>query len=216
MLKNDCMGTKERREREKEQLKNDILDAANELFLQLGYEKTTMRKIADKIEYNPATIYSYFKNKEEIFYALQRKAFTAFYDAFSESLAEVTDPAEQLTKLGRTYISFGLKHPAYYDLMFIMRQPMQARQDDGWRIGERNFERLKGTVKACMRKGYLPREDSDAMALMIWASVHGLVSLRIRERLTKFDEHDLDFLIREAFTLFDKMLHQNFQFVKEP
>ena len=82
------MGTKERKARQRETLRRNILAAANTLFLEEGYEKTTMRKIADAIEYNVATIYSYYQNKEEIFYALQKQAFESFYETFEILFAQ--------------------------------------------------------------------------------------------------------------------------------
>ena len=57
-----AMGIKERRAREKEQLRRQILSAARELFVNEGYENVSMRKIANKIEYSPTTIYLYFKD----------------------------------------------------------------------------------------------------------------------------------------------------------
>ena len=200
------MGVKDRREREKMELKNKILDAANELFLELGYEKTTMRKIAERIEYNPATIYFYFKNKEEIFYALQKIAFQAFYEAFLKVYESTPNPSERLTKMGRAYIQFALENKSYYDLMFIMRQPMNAVKNSNWKVGEKNFEFLKATVKDCIEANILPDEDVDALAMMIWAGVHGVVSLVIRDRMMKFETFDIDFLVRQAFTLFDNFI----------
>ena len=57
------MGIKERQVRQKEVLRQDILDAARDLFIEEGYENTSMRKIAERIEYSPTTIYYYFKDK---------------------------------------------------------------------------------------------------------------------------------------------------------
>ena len=203
------MGIKERRLKDRAALRQKILDAANNLFLEVGYEKTTMRKIAETIDYNPATIYFYFKNKEEIFYTLQKIAFESFYEAFHQVIKQIPDPAERLTKMGRAYINFALENPAYYDLMFIMRQPMNALPDDNWKIGEHNFNLLKETVEACMQEGYLKESDPETMAMMIWSSVHGIVSLYICKRLQKFEDYDLDFMIREAFTLFMALLLQH-------
>ena len=57
------MGIKERRERQKEHLREEILEAARELFLKEGVENVSMRAIAKRIEYSPTTIYLYFKDK---------------------------------------------------------------------------------------------------------------------------------------------------------
>ena len=60
------MGVKERKARQKKFLRQEILDAASELFVKDGYENVSMRRIADKIEYSPTTIYLYFKDKAEL------------------------------------------------------------------------------------------------------------------------------------------------------
>jgi AcrR family transcriptional regulator len=67
------MGVKERKAREKETLRQDILDAARELFIREGYQAVSMRKIAEKIEYSPATIYLHFRDKDDIFDHLSKK-----------------------------------------------------------------------------------------------------------------------------------------------
>ena len=69
------MGVMERKAREREELKQQILDAARELFVRDGYESVSMRKIADKIEYSPAAIYTYFKDKDEILDCLCEETF---------------------------------------------------------------------------------------------------------------------------------------------
>ncbi len=69
------MGITERKEREKQEKRTLILEAATKMFLEDGFDKTSLRNIADKIEYSPATIYLYFKDKNELFYAIQEKGF---------------------------------------------------------------------------------------------------------------------------------------------
>jgi len=200
------LGTKERKDRQKEILRQKILDVANQLFQEVGYDGTTMRKIAARIVYNPATIYSYFKNKEDIFYALQKKAFQAFYE-YLNPMRAIEDPAKRMTSLGRAYIKFALENPVYYDLMFIMREPMQAVDEhEGWKIGERNFQLLHQTVEECLATGKIPNGDAEAIAMMIWGAVHGLVSLYIRDRCKMFEGHDIDFLLRQAHATFSQML----------
>jgi AcrR family transcriptional regulator len=72
------MGISERKEREKQEMREKILLVATEMFIEEGYDKTSIRKIADKIEYSPATIYLYFKDKDEIFHAIHDKGFDKF------------------------------------------------------------------------------------------------------------------------------------------
>ncbi len=200
------MPTKNRRDREKEALRTLILESASSLFQEVGYEGTTLRKIAKRIEYNPATIYSYFKSKEEIFYALQKQAFQGFYQAL-QTVGKEPDPGKRLTSMGRAYIKFALDNPQAYDLMFVMQEPMQALGDEeGWVLGEKNFHLLHDTVVECIAAGLLSPEDSESLAMMIWAMMHGLVSLYIRDRCVMFEEHEQDFILRNAFTIFDRIL----------
>ena len=69
------MAIKERKEREKQDMRNLIIESATQLFLKQGYDKTSIRSIAEDIEYSPATIYLYFKDKDEIFYVIHENAF---------------------------------------------------------------------------------------------------------------------------------------------
>src|SRR5215469_13299077 len=73
------MGVAQRKAREKEELKRQILGAARELFVRNGYESVSMRKIANKIEYSPATIYTYFKDKDEILDCLCEETFVKLH-----------------------------------------------------------------------------------------------------------------------------------------
>ena len=60
------MGVRERRDREREEIRTRILDAARELFATEGYEAVTMRRIADRIEYSATAIYFHFRDKEAL------------------------------------------------------------------------------------------------------------------------------------------------------
>ena len=75
------MGVKERQEREREATARAILDAARELFVAEGYQNVSIRKIAEKIEYSPAAIYSYFPSKDDIFLALAEEGFRMLFDS---------------------------------------------------------------------------------------------------------------------------------------
>lgn len=203
----EYMGVKERREKEKEQLRNAILDAAKEIFLKEGFKDTKIRDIAKLIQYNPATIYFYYKNKEEVFLALQERTFGEFHQAIFNATSHIEDPRERLNKMGREYINFALRNPSLYDLMFILKQPMNAMEEgEKWHKGEISYETLKQTVQACMDAGYLKNTDLDSMAYMIWSAMHGMVSLPICKRMKMFDETDLEFLIRDTYKQFNTML----------
>jgi AcrR family transcriptional regulator len=177
------MAIKERKEREKQEMRNLIIESATQLFLKQGYDKTSIRIIADDIEYSPATIYLYFKDKDEIFYVIHENAF----DILDKELRKhdvIADPFERLLAIGRTYIKFGLENPDYYDLMFIMRAPMQQiKNEEKWKAGECAFGYLISTLEACLEQNNIRQADLHVTAIMVWSFVHGLVSLYVRERM---------------------------------
>jgi AcrR family transcriptional regulator len=192
------MGIAERREKEKKQMRELILETAMGLFIEEGFGNVSMRRIADKIEYSPATIYLYFKDKNEILFALQVEGFEKFYGLQQTILAE-KDPWERLRKHGKVYIKFALENPEYYDLMFIMRGPIKEfKAKKEWEIGMRSYDFLKENIKACMDAGYLPHADLDVAAFAIWSFTHGIVALVIRDRTVKFPEELLPSIIDGA------------------
>ena len=137
------MGIAERKEREKTERRQAILDAAQHLFLEEGFEKVSMRNIAEAIEYSPATIYLYFKDKNELLFALQNQAFGQLAQAF-ESVFTVAQPLERLSAVGHKYLEFAFEHPELFELMFIMTGPMEAvaarGEEKPWASGRAAFQ----------------------------------------------------------------------------
>ena len=112
------MGVAERREREREEVRQKILDAARELFMSEGYEKVTMRRIAEAIEYSPTAIYLHFEDKDDLVLALCREDFGRLLAVFEK--AELPrDPVDRIRQLGRAYARFGLENPNHYRFMFM-------------------------------------------------------------------------------------------------
>ena len=176
------MGVTERKEREKQKMRASILNAAMKLFLEESYDEVSLRKIADEIEYSPATVYNYFKDKDEILYALHNVAFDKFYEELSKA-NNIKNPMKRLKKLGTLYVSFAFKNPKYYDLMFIMRSPIKnIHSEEDWKKGHESFQLLKDCVADCIKEGYLKRTNADTAAFAMWSFVHGMASLIIRKR----------------------------------
>ena len=176
------MGSTERRQREKEELRGRILEAARELFLAEGYDAVTMRKIAERIEYSPTAIYLYFKDKPALIRELVAGDFRALAQQFS-TIARVGDPVERLRQTGRAYIEFGLSHPSAYRTMFSAPPASKSFQEepehgDPDRDG---YAFLLSVVAEAIAKGRLRDEltDPDLVAQVCWAGVHGVVSLLI-------------------------------------
>lgn len=178
------MAIADRKEREKEELRTMILSAAKTLFLEKGVEKTSIRNIADKIEYSPGIIYHYFRDKNEIFHALHQGGFIQLMQKM-QVLSSVRHPMERLKAMGSIYVNFALENPDMYDLMFIKEAPMDHvfdNEHDHWKEGGGTFDYLRSTIKECMDLGYFKGHTLEPLSYMIWSMVHGLVSLSIRKR----------------------------------
>jgi AcrR family transcriptional regulator len=175
------MGTSERREREKQELRRKILDTARELFVNEGYEAVTMRKIAQKIEYSPTAIYLHFKDKEALFQELCNHDFLRLAQAFNQ-ISEIKDPIDQIRRVGRAYLDFSLEYPNHYRLMFMTPHPIPPDQTLSKGNPEEDaYAFLKTTVEAAIKAGRFRPEvkDAELIAQTLWAGVHGVASLQI-------------------------------------
>ncbi len=182
------MGTQERRERERQELRTKILDAARELFAAEGYDAVTMRKIADKIEYSPTAIYQHFADKNALVGELCRHDFRSFAAHFAKAAA-TEDPVLRLRETGRAYFAFAVEYPQHYRLMFMAARPSVSPEE-----GERDdpaqnaYVFLRATVDEAIQRGLFRPELSDAelASQTIWAATHGVASLEIAFK----HEHD--------------------------
>ena len=180
------MGIVARKEKQKQELRQLILDASMKLFTEEGFSKVSVRKIAERIQYSPTTLYLYFKDKNEILFYCCESGFKKMLEQ-NITLALISDPIERLHQMGVNYLNFGLEYPEYYDLMFIQEAPMACFHDmgKGWSSGDQALEALKMIVQDAMDKGLLVPSKVETVAMAVWSMVHGLVSLAIRQRLDK-------------------------------
>lgn len=180
------MSITDRRAREKEELRQKILDTARDLFVAHGYDGVTLRKIADAIEYAPGTIYGYFKDKEELIRALCIADFEAFEKNFPRD-HQPADPLAAIRGIGLAYIRFALAHPNQYRLMFMTPRPFDLHALDNETLTKRGdpardgYALLRQTAQAAIDAGLLRDElrDPDLVAQTLWAGVHGMASLAI-------------------------------------
>ena len=178
------MGVKERREREKSETRDKILDAARELFISEGYEGVSMRKVAEKIEYSPTAIYVYFADKNELFHELCHQVYARLAEVFQSSVM-LSDPIERLKQIGAIYVDFGARYPNHYKFMFMTPHPELApyEEDEGIRGNpeEDAYAFLKWAVQKAIDAGCFREElkDAEIISQTLWAGVHGVISLHI-------------------------------------
>jgi AcrR family transcriptional regulator len=175
-------GPKQRREREKEALRQVILDAARELFVKEGYENVSMRRIADKIEYSPTTIYLYFEDKAALLFAVCEETFAKLAKRMESISRKSTDPVETLKRGCRAYVEFGLKYPNHYRVTFINHPDLHLGRENYLRegsMGMRCYSQLRANVEECIKQKRFRHGDLEALTQMMWAGGHGVASLLI-------------------------------------
>jgi AcrR family transcriptional regulator len=178
------MGVKERREREKSETRDKILDAARELFVAEGFEGVSMRKVAEKIEYSPTAIYVHFADKQELFRELCHQDYARLAEVFQSS-AMSTDPIERLKQIGAIYVDFGTRYPNHYQFMFMTPHPPHEPDEvDREVMGNPEMDAyafLKWAVQQALDAGCFRQElnDTELISQTLWASVHGIISLQI-------------------------------------
>jgi AcrR family transcriptional regulator len=177
------VGTTERRAREKKFLREEILDAARELFLKHGYENVSMRKIAEKIEYSPTTIYLYFHDKAEILHTICEETFNRLSKVMLDIEHGPGDPVAKLRQQGVAYIRFGLEHPNHYQVTFMVPHDYSEKTAEELTnsAGMRTFQSLVNCVQACVDSREFRSLDVIAASQALWCAVHGVTSLLIAQ-----------------------------------
>ncbi|MPW18365.1 TetR family transcriptional regulator [Paraburkholderia sp. CNPSo 3157] len=179
------MGIAERKTRQKLELRERILDAARRIVMREGFAALSMRKIAEAIEYSPATLYLHFESRDAIARALCAEGYAQLLATF-EPLIPIADPAERLRAIGRAYVAFGVANPQTYRLIF-MEDPSYtgaalvgdagASDDDA---GDAAFRLMVESIDALKAQGRLPGSpDSQVCAEALWATMHGIVALHL-------------------------------------
>ena len=178
------MGIQERKDREKSERRKLILDAALKVYETQGYHATTMEKIAEVAELSRATLYLYFKTKDEIF----THAILQFLSYFGELLEAVKAKLDNngthfLQILWDTFIKFYQSNPIAFGASLYFHQgemirnlPLELREMLAQR-GSMNYKILCQIVEKGIEMGYLVPDNPKTLAEVIWTSFLGIVHL---------------------------------------
>lgn len=191
------MGVRERQLRDRENLRRAILDAARELFVAEGYPHVSMRRLAQRIEYSPATIYGYFESKDAIFFALAEEGFQLLHQ-----MARSAEPGPRALDTLRNrmwaFYEFSREHPEYFALMFLDRSVPRIRTDYPRFTHLMAMKgRMADVFEACVAQGDLPADlDPIAAFRVLSSALLGAATARVCERLAP--DEDADALARDV------------------
>lgn len=198
------------KESTKQNMREKILDASIKLFGENGYSGLSMRKITSSIGYSVRTTYIYFKNKNEILFALHERGFNMLIERQKATMA-VKDPLFRLVKQLREIIEFAKNNPEYYNLMFIDKNiENEIEQKGKWNKGSECFAMLKDNIDECINAGRLEKENLEIVSYTIWSMVHGLCSSVLAGRAVVVENMGEERLIDQCLNyVFFKMNSSN-------
>jgi AcrR family transcriptional regulator len=183
------MGIKERREREREDLRTRIMDAARELIVEQGVEQVSMRKIAERIEYSPTAIYQHFADKEDLLRAMCDRDFVELNERMRARAADVTDPVEAIVLFGASYVRFAMEFPSHFRVMFMTpnAHPSEMNEEDKKKQGDPEqdgYAAFKHVIQAAIDAGRFRDEFNDAelVAQVLWGVVHGVACIQVAKQ----------------------------------
>ena len=185
------MGVKERQEREREAVARAILDAARDLFVAEGYHNVSIRKIAERIEYSPAAIYSYFPSKDDIFFALAEEGFRLLFKG-PVAAVDDTDLLGWVRKAFWRVYEFSKTHPEYFALMFMDRTVPQITQNwERFEFVRDGKAQLAAGIQRAIDAGHFPAgTHPHAVFRILIAAILGAAVTRLCGRVAPGEDSD--------------------------
>lgn len=209
------MGIAERRQREREQRRSAIIDAAERTFFSKGIANATMDDVAEVAELSKGTLYLYFKNKEDLYLAIILRAIAVLQDRLGKAAESKRTGIDQIEAIGRAYFSFYQEHPDYFNAMlFFESYHVNPDTDVGYGVectqrSRQTFSICAAAVQTGIDDGTI-RPDVDPMktALTLYGLSTGLVQIISMKGRMIEEDHGLnpEELVETFFDLIDKSL----------
>ena len=174
----------ERREEERERRRAEILDAAEALYAKQGWESVTMDQVARGARLSRALVYVYFKDKQELLFAIGERAMSVLRDRFVTAAAAQTTGIEKIEGIGRAYMGYAFEFPHYFDFCSRFHAHPTSTEGDSNDVGCREAgDQAIGVVVQAIQAGLADGTvranagDPLMLAVTLWAFSHGLIQL---------------------------------------
>ena len=209
----------DRRERDKQQRRDSIVDAAERFFFTKGFPVTTIDEIAEAAELSKGTIYLYFKNKEEIYVAIVQRGLHFLTELFREAIAKSPTGKEKVRAIGQALLTFYERYPHHFKALFYQHDgpscPIPDIDRGGplikalSRDGEELYAFCVEAIRSGIADGSIPPDVDPVKATVVFVSmILGLVRMvAVEEKflLKRFNLSGED-LIKAAFEMLDRPL----------
>jgi AcrR family transcriptional regulator len=187
------MPIKDRRERERAARRRLIITTARQLAEAEGWDAVTTRRLSTEIEYSQPVLYKHFTGMEQIADAVAIDGFAELADVCSAASSGAGTASDALTRVAHAYLDFARDNPAVYDAMFTRATTLRFAAQDTPPQLEAAFAELRQAVGLVADE-----QDADALTEVLWAALHGLVTLSRAGRLRPgYDSERLQLLVNQ-------------------
>ncbi|MBU2510356.1 TetR/AcrR family transcriptional regulator [bacterium] len=190
------MTSEERKAWERKQRETRIIDIAQQVLFEYGYENATILQIAKSAGYNKRTMYLYFKDKEEIFLAVVLRGLEILSSMLRSAIEESKDERNQLRKLGEVFFNFSLEHPEFLRLIMIYESnnciyhkelksstPQGVYLDACQNETDAIADIMTSTLKRAKDNGTIKTELTPVqLMLILWGEVFGVMQIILMRR----------------------------------
>lgn len=176
------MGAKGKRDRNKEEFRREILNSARDLFIDVGYEKFSMRRLAKKIDYSPTTIYLYFKGKDDLLLAVCEEVAEQFLTRLSHIRSVQSNPYEALRQAMLYLVEFAFDNSNHYKVFFLTRPNVYGTQEEFMKresMARNSYFEFRKIVQVCVEEGKLRPMDIDILTQVLATAPHGLITMTL-------------------------------------
>jgi AcrR family transcriptional regulator len=176
----------ERREEEKERRRAEMVDAAEELYAEVGWDAVTMERVAKSARLSRALIYVYFRDKNDLLHAITERALLELREQFEAAAAAHTQGIDQVTAIGRAYVLFQQEKPYRFDACSRFHAHQAAGQPAEDACAAAGDAVMAVIVRALMQgqaDGSIRQDIGNPaqVCVMLWAFTHGLIQIGINK-----------------------------------
>jgi AcrR family transcriptional regulator len=199
------LGISERKQRQKDHVRQHILDAAWQIVLEQGWQALSVRGIAEAIEYSTPVIYSHFESKEVMLQEFYKQGFSQLAQKLTEAKNKHQHPEDGLYAIAMAYWDFAFNNKEYYQVMFGVNLPCCYQRQGVPEVKIVIMELLNDTIKKILKLNKNEKADYALKRSTIWCILHGLVSINLTGRLLK-EEGKTERVLDDAVRGFIKSL----------
>jgi AcrR family transcriptional regulator len=184
-----------RREREKRELRQSILDAARQIAAGEGWQAVTTRKVAERIEYSHPTIYEHFDSKNALLAELTREGYRQLLAELQASRAKSANPAQAARGMAQAYCNFAWTHRELYEVMHGL-SGVQLDPDVYRAEGQAVITEARAAIEAWARAEKVKVCNPGDAVLVLWSTLHGIASLALNKQMIGGKKHAAELAAR--------------------